>query len=176
MSIKGSFGVVIGIMLLTGCGTTNLRVVKSVSAPPKAVSLQIIDESPLKMSEEIAVDFREILKAGLRDEGIQVVADGESAMSVVGVIKSFTPGVRAFRHQYGGGLSIGTSKLHSDAGAAKIRSTWTLLDGAKEELGRCKIDGKLSDGFYGGSLDNMLKDVAEDVADFVKGAKQTPAE
>ncbi len=77
MRIKGCFGLVIGVfMLLAGCSTTNLRVVKSVPAPPKAVSLQVIDESPLKMSEEIAVDFREILKARLVDEGIQVVADG----------------------------------------------------------------------------------------------------
>ncbi len=92
MRIKGCFGLVIGMfMLLTGCSTANLRVVRSVPAPPKAVSLQVIDTSPLKMSEEIAVDFREILKARLVDEGIQVVADGGAPCLLSELSRALTP-------------------------------------------------------------------------------------
>jgi hypothetical protein len=159
MRIRGYLGLVIGaVMMLSGCSSAKLSVIKNVSAPPKTVSLKMNDKAGKKMPESNAADFQDILKDRLESEGIRVVPENKDVLAIVGDVNSYDEGSRALRYIVGFG-----------AGTGRVDSTWQLLHPEGEVLGKCDVEGKISGGFMGGSISNMHKDVAKEVVNFVKG-------
>ncbi|MBI1922511.1 MAG: DUF4410 domain-containing protein [Geobacter sp.] len=158
MKIKGFGLVVLSSMLITGCANTDLKVIKTASASPKTVTLSLVDRSSEHKLQEEILGLKEIVASKLQDEGIKVAGDPKDVVSLIGQFSNYDSGNRALRYFVGFG-----------AGKATYDSNWKLVSATGEEIGNCNVDGWLAMGLFGGSLNKMHEDLAEAVADCVKG-------
>jgi len=157
MKFKGFLTAVMMGFLVSGCANTDLNMVKKVHLPPMRVSLNIVNNTQSKDLEEELLGLKRILVMELQDQGIEVT-DLKDVASVTGEFKEYNSGNRALRAFVGFG-----------AGRITYDSNWKVVSAAGEELGICAIDGWRAMGFFGGSLSTVHKDMAEAVADCVKG-------
>jgi len=157
MKIKGVAAVVMSSLIVAGCSNTNLNMVKAVQLPPKRVSLEIVNKTGSNQLEEEMLGLKRILVEQLNDEGIEVT-DSKDVATVTADFKYYNSGNRALRAFVGFG-----------AGRIAYDSNWKVVSAAGNELGSCNIDGWRAMGFFGGSLSSVHEDMAEAVADCVKG-------
>jgi len=145
---------------LAGCASATLDVLSPVPVPVAAVKLAIRDDTGGDMTLDQLRALKRTLTHELEDAGIVVVPPSSSAtgVRVLGSVTSYDPGLRPMRFisRYG----FGTGSLDS---------TWLVADPHSSVLARCRIEGSVSTGTFGGSFDDVLDDTGKALARFLKG-------
>jgi hypothetical protein len=155
------------VTLPTGaCASASLEVLKPMTPPGLEAAVLQIEPGPAgQASEEEVTTFRNIVVETLADEGIAVTTGQPSGRTAVLIarIDEHDPGDQFLRWLVGFG-----------AGAGHLDSTWMVKDASGTEIGKARIQGTVSGGFFGGSYDSALSAVAVKVAAFLKGDHPPP--
>lgn len=169
-SIVVGFASILSLLLITvtGCATANLQVVKDVPPPPpKKVMVKIEGGQEVEMPKEALDSFRSMVTTALSKNGFQFAPTNpdSSSVALMGTITVYDPGNRFMRWFLPGGLGMF---------GGYFDSIWIVTDSKGVELAKAKIDGSIHGGVFGGSIDEVLTEAAERVADFL--AKKPPKE
>jgi hypothetical protein len=137
-----------------------LRVAKeSPAAIPRTVAMTIMAAPAANMPGEVLGNFRSLVLTALSQRGFQV-ASGKPAEPFVhlsGTVTLYDPGNRFGRWF---GLASG-----------KFDSRWMISDPKGAELSRARIDGGVTGGVYGGSIEDVFAEAAQRVADYLAGVR-----
>jgi len=145
---------------LSGCATATLDVVSPVPVPIDAVKLVVRDDTGGDMSLEQLRELKRALTHELEDAGIAVVAPSSPATSVrlLGNVTRYDPGLRPLRFVSRYGFGTGT-----------LDSTWLVADPRSSAASRCRIEGSVSMGTFGGSFEDVQEEAGKALARFLKG-------
>jgi len=140
------------LALLTGCNiTSNLHVMQPVTPPTEEITLSLRSSTPT-ISEERLSQLRTQLTTKLASEKIAVLpTPGPNTARLEGTVDHYDRGSRAKRAWLGSGFGT-------------FDSSWHVVDGAGREIGHCRIDGRLTGGWFGGSYEDLLDEIGERVA------------
>jgi hypothetical protein len=148
------------LLAATGCASATLDVLQPVPFAPRTIVLTLEDETDRGISDADLWSFRSALVRRLRDAGIAVVPPRRSeATQVVGQIVTYAPGNRAFRFFVGFG-----------AGTGELISTWQVRDATGDEVAACRIEGSVSLGTFGGSVEDVYDEMGRSLVRFLRGA------
>jgi len=160
MSWAVTRSVVLWVALLTGCASASLDVLIPVPVPVDSVKLVIEDETQGDVTPDQMRIFKRTLVGELQDSGIEVLAPSSTvpAARVVGRIERFDPGLRALRFvsRYGFGTGV-------------LDSLWIVEAPNSSALARCRIEGSVSMGTFGGSFDDVQEETGKALARFLRG-------
>ncbi|MEW6267763.1 MAG: hypothetical protein AB1689_00530 [Thermodesulfobacteriota bacterium] len=152
--------VVLAVVLTTGCATASLDVLVPVPVPIDNVKLVIEDETRGDVSPDQMRNLKRTLTAELEQSGIEVLAPSSTvpAARVVGRIESFDPGLRALRFisRYGFGTGV-------------LDSSWLVEDPYSNAVARCRIEGSISMGTFGGDFQDVQEETGKALARFLRG-------
>lgn len=145
--------------LMGGCAAATLDVVSPVPFAIDTVSIAILDDTGGDMSPDQMRSFKRIVTRALLADGIQVLPSParSGAPRVVGSVGLYAPGIRALRFvsRYG-------------FGTGGLESTWDVKSG-RDTIARCRIEGSVSTGTFGGSFDDVQEETGKALARFLKG-------
>ena len=147
------------LSLVLGCAAATLDVVSPVPIPLERVSLTVIDDTGGDMSPEQLRSFKRTVTHALLAAGIDVVPSPKpGAARVVGSVARWDPGFRALRFvsRYG-------------FGTGGLESVWDVRSSRSDTLARCRIEGSVSTGTFGGSFDEVQEETGEALARFLRG-------
>jgi hypothetical protein len=148
------------LLAATGCASATLDVLQPLPFAPRAVSLSIEDQTSGGVPSSDLWSFRSALVRQLRDAGIAVVpARRSEATQVTGEIVTHDPGNRAFRFFVGFG-----------AGTSEVISTWQVREATGDEVAACRIEGSVSLGTFGGSVEDVYDEMGRALVRFLRGA------
>ncbi|MGH2901016.1 MAG: DUF4410 domain-containing protein [Solirubrobacteraceae bacterium] len=148
------------LLLLVGCATASFQVTRPFDAPVQRLSLSFEPLTPTTMTAEQSSRLRTTLTSSLVESGISVVPAGEPEVpAVTGTIELYDPGNRPLRYFVGFG-----------AGRGSFRSVWRVTSSAGAEAGECRVDGSIAAGGFGGSYDEVLEKVGEELRNCLMGA------
>lgn len=143
----------------SACASAVLDVSSPVVFPVRTARLEIRDETRGDISAAQLRHLEEMLAGELRDSGIAVVEPRAGEVTdVVGTLESFDPGIRALRFV-----------THYGFGTGRMQSRWEVTDPRSEFPATCSIDGSISLGTFGGSFDDVEREVGRALARFLKG-------
>jgi hypothetical protein len=151
---------VAGSALAAGCATATLDVIRPVPVRLDAVALTLHDDSsdavtPDQMRELQRIVTRELLAAGID------VLPWESRLDVVrveGSIERYDPGIRALRFV-----------SHYGFGTGSLVTEWDVESQRSNSLARCRVDGSVSMGTFGGSFGDVERETGKALARCLKG-------
>ena len=104
--------------------------------------------------------FETAMRLQLDHAGITVEPEPSAhAPRVVGNVVRYEPGIRALRFV-----------THYGFGTGRVNSTWDVFDERSDAGARCTIDGSVSMGTFGGSIDDVQEKIGKELARFLKGA------
>jgi len=139
------------VFLSLGCATAKVEVLK---APPQRVNKVSLSFKPgpgARMTEDQQSRLRSTLTSALASSGIAVVSKTDGGVPALdGTIERYEPGNRALRYFVGFG-----------AGKASFASSWTLTEPSGAVISECRVTGSLSIGGFGGSYDDVLDKVGD---------------
>lgn len=148
------------VVLLTGCATASLDVLVPVPVPIDNVKLVIENATRGDLSPDQMRSLKRTVTAALEDAGIEVLAPSATTpvARVVGRIERYDPGLRAMRFisRYGFGTGV-------------LDSTWLVEDPYSNAVARCRIEGSISMGTFGGSFQEVQEESGKALARFLKG-------
>lgn len=148
------------VALATGCASATLDVHVPVPVPVTNVKLVVEDETHDGVSPDRLRSFKRTVTNELERSGIEVLAPSSSlpAARVVGRIERFDPGIRALRFisRYGFGTGV-------------LESTWLVEDPYSNAVARCRIEGSVSMGTFGGDFDDVQEETGKALARFLRG-------
>lgn len=155
--------VVAAVAPVLGCASATLDVVSPVPVPPRVVALAISDHTYGDMDGEQLRGLKRTVTRELLDAGIDVVPSTSKpgAVRVVGSILRYDPGIRALRFVTRYGLGTGV-----------LESEWDVVDGRSSTLARCRIEGSVSMGTFGGSFEDVEVETGKALARCLKGDLQ----
>jgi hypothetical protein len=146
-------------VLCGGCASATLDVLHPVPVALRAVSLSIDDATRGEVSQEQQKSLRGIVAQQLRDAGIVVLPEArEDAPRVRGTILHYDEGLRLLRFVTGFGFGTG-----------RVVTAWQVRQGRSNSIARCRIEGSVSLGTFGGSFEDVLEDTGRALARFLKG-------
>jgi hypothetical protein len=152
--------VIVAVVLLTGCATASLDVLVPVPVPIDNVKLVIENATRGDLSPDQMRSLKRTVTAALEDAGIEVLAPSATTpvARVVGRIERYDPGLRAMRFisRYGFGTGV-------------LDSTWLVEDPYSNAVARCRIEGSISMGTFGGSFQEVQEESGKALARFLKG-------
>jgi hypothetical protein len=159
MAAVPTLGLAMAVALVSGCAAVDLDVIRPVPLPVRAVALTVRDETPGDMSADDTEGFQIDVERGLESAGIAVVGAGtRGALRVVGSVVRYDPGIRALRYVSGYGLGTGS-----------LVSTWEVWDTRGRTVARCRIEGTVSTGTFGGSIGEVQEETGRALARFLHG-------
>ncbi len=164
MTTRGSKATVRMLALLagalTGCASASLDVLSPVPVPITAVKLAVRDDTGGDMSPDELKTLKRIVTEELEDAGIAVVGPSSPStdIRVLGNVTRYDPGLRPLRFVSRYGFGTGT-----------LDSTWLVLDPQSSQIARCRIEGSVSMGTFGGSFQDVQEDAGKALARFLKG-------
>ena len=145
--------------LTAGCASADLDVIRPVPFEIDRVVLMVHDDTAGDMSPSDVEAFRNTVLDELEDADIPVVdPDARGATRVQGTVERYDPGIRAIRYVSGYGLGTG-----------KMVTLWDVKDGRSQSVARCRIEGTVSLGTFGGSIVEVQKEMGRALARFLKG-------
>ena len=115
--------------------------------------------SGANMPGETLDSFRSWVLTALSQRGFQVTSDKPAVpfVHLSGTVTLYDPGNK-FTRWFG-------------AAGGRLDSTWTISDPKGAELSRARIDGSVTGGAWGGSVEGVLREAAERVADYLSGVR-----
>lgn len=145
---------------LVGCASASLDVLSPVPIPITAVKLAVRDDTGGDMSSDDLKALKRTLTDELEDAGIAVVGPSSPStdIRVLGNVTRYEPGLRPLRFVSRYGFGTGT-----------LASTWLVLDPQSSTIARCRIEGSVSMGTFGGSFQDVQEDAGKALARFLKG-------
>ncbi len=151
---------VIGIGILTSCGTAKTIVYDPVVIPGHVNQVQIARGSDtVPVSENIKSIFEKQLKKNLYADGI--IQSGPGGISLQYRFIQYSEGNRFARYMLGGIGNTGEASL-------TVEVIYFGCDGT--ELGKIHTEGKISSGAFGGSSDEAIKKAAEEIAHYTRNS------
>ena len=112
------------------------------------------------MNDEQKSRLRSTLTTSLVRKRVRVVpSHAEGAHALEGMITRYDPGNRALRYFVGMG-----------AGRGHFSSEWIVNDPSGNPVGACRVDGSIGIGVFGGSYDEVLDRVGNELAEYLRGA------
>lgn len=144
---------------LLGCASATLDVVSPVPVALDRVSLTVIDDTGGDMSPDQLRAFKRTVTHALLAAGIDVLPSPKpGAARVIGSVERWDPGIRALRFvsRYG-------------FGTGGLESVWDVRGTRSDTLARCRIEGSVSTGTFGGSFDDVQEETGEALARFLRG-------
>jgi len=145
--------------LVAGCASADLDVIRPVPFEIDRVVLTVRDDTRGDMSPSDVEDFRNTILDALEDADVAVVdPDARGASRVLGKVERYDPGIRAIRYVSGYGLGTG-----------KMVTVWEVKDGRSQDVARCRIEGSVSLGTFGGSIVEVQEEMGRALARFLKG-------
>ncbi|MBM4265884.1 MAG: DUF4410 domain-containing protein [Deltaproteobacteria bacterium] len=143
----------------SGCAAAELDVTRPVPIPLHAVTLTLHDRSRGEMSPEDQEALREIFVEQLEAARIRVLpASAPGAANVEGAVLEFDGGMRPLRFLTGYGLGTGS-----------FVTAWRVRTATSDDIARCRIEGSVSTGTFGGSYHAVLEDAGRALARFLHG-------
>jgi len=147
------------VALLTGCIFTDVNVTRPVTEPVGKVSL-VVTAAPGVMTAGQASQLRSLLTSALARSHVSQASVGDpGATALQGVVEQYTPGNRPLRYFFG----------LFGAGVGSFRSSWHVKNAAGAEIGECRIDGSIHNGWFGGSYNELLDRVGGDLEQCLHG-------
>jgi hypothetical protein len=114
------------------------------------------------MTPEESGALRMIINQSLLAGGIFMVSpDNKGVASVSGEITVYDPGSRGLRYCVGCGAGKGT-----------LMSSWSLKDASGATVGSCQINGSISAGTFGGSFEQVVEKVGQQLVRFLRGSRK----
>jgi hypothetical protein len=143
------------VACLTGCGTANTLVLKPNMSRDKFARAELIACKPnVDVPADVTNELESVIRKGLNEGG--AFSPGPD-LRILYTIISYNPGNRAARYLTGG---IG------DTGEGSIAVMVSYVDKDDRELAQTQVQGRIGSGFFGGSLDNAIAKVGEDIVRF----------
>ncbi len=152
--------VVAGLVATVGCASATLDVVSPVPIPVEQISIAVLDDTGGDLSPDQLRSFKRTMTRALLASGIDVLPSPSKggAPRLVGSVMRYDPGFRALRFvsRYGFGTGV-------------LETTWDVRDGRNNTLARCRIEGSVSMGTFGGSFDDVEQETGKALVRFLKG-------
>jgi hypothetical protein len=143
----------------SACASAVLDVTSPVVFRVRTATLVIRDETRGDISPAQLEHLEATVAAELRNSGIAVVPKGSAdATDVVGAVERYDRGIRAMRFV-----------THYGFGTGSLASRWEAMGPRSDAPATCSIEGSISLGTFGGSFDDVEKDVGRALARFLKG-------
>lgn len=146
---------VVGLILLSGCGAGRTLVMAPPDARVQVASLEVTEgRSTVPVPDEVKKGFQDKLQELLyKDGGFRKGQDLRLSYRFI----QFNPGNQFTRWFWGG---IG------NAGEGSLTIEVKYFDGASRELSTIQSEGKIGSGFFGGPFDLAVGKAAEEIADY----------
>lgn len=144
-----------------GCASATLDVVSPVPIPIEQVSIALLDDTGGDLTPEQLRSFKRVVTRALLGSGIEVLPAPSSrsgAPRVVGSVVRHDPGIRALRFVSRYGLGTGG-----------LETVWDVKDARSTTIARCRIDGSVSMGTFGGSFEDVEEETGKALARFLRG-------
>jgi hypothetical protein len=151
------------VALLAGaasaCASATLDVTSPVTYEIRMATVAINDATRGDMSPAQAQKLEDAIAGELRRSSISVVEPTTPhATSVVGKVVRYRPGIRALRFVAGYGFGTGA-----------LDTRWQVIDERSQTPAACRIEGSVSLGTFGGSFDEVQRDIGRALARFLRG-------
>jgi len=143
-----------------GCASATLDVVSPVPIPVEQVSIAVLDDTGGDLSPEQLRTFKRTMTRALLASGIEVLPSPSKAGAprLVGSVTRYDPGFRALRFVSRYGFGTGA-----------LETVWDVKDARSNTLARCRIEGSVSMGTFGGSFDDVEQETGKALVRFLKG-------
>lgn len=143
-----------------GCAAATLDVVSPVPTPIEQVSIALLDDTGGDLSPDQMRSFKRTVTRALLASGIEVLPSPPraGASRIVGSVVRYDPGIRALRFVSRYGLGTGG-----------LETVWDVKDGRSSTLARCRIEGSVSMGTFGGSFEDVQEETGRALARFLRG-------
>lgn len=143
-----------------GCASATLDVVSPVPVPVEQVSVALLDDTGGDLSPDQMRAFKRTVTRALLGSGIEVLPSPSKggAPRVVGSVTRYDPGFRALRFVSRYGFGTGA-----------LETVWDVKDARGGTLARCRIEGSVSMGTFGGSFADVEQETGKALARFLKG-------
>lgn len=152
-----------GSTLAAGCATATLDVVRPVPTRLDAVAIALHDDSSDGVTPDEMRELQRIVTRQLIAASIDVLP-WESRLDVVrveGSIQRYDPGIRALRFV-----------SHYGFGTASLVTEWDVESRRSDSVARCRIEGSVSMGTFGGSFRDVETETGKALARCLKGELQ----
>ncbi len=144
---------------LAGCGSVRLYVVKAIPTPQtQPIKLTLAVAPDVNMPKDAVDSFRTLITTSLSEKGFQFGSG--NALALAGTVTAYDPGSRFARW------------VHPGYRVGIFHSKWVVENQDGSELAKAIIVGSVYAGVFGGSFEDVLRDTAERVADFLTGRIQ----
>jgi hypothetical protein len=143
------------VVCLTGCGTASTLVLDPNKSADKFARVELIACKPnVDVPADVTNQLESVIRNGLNGSG--VFSTGPD-LRILYTFISYNPGNRAARYLTGG---IG------DTGEGSIAVTVSYVDKNDKELAKTQVEGRIGSGFFGGSMDNAITKVGDEIVKF----------
>ena len=142
-------------MMLISCGATNTLLLESPSEKTSSKTIKIVEaKSTVEVSSEMKENFNKLLKKEIYSKGKFSEGNG---ITLEYRFLQFNEGSRMARWLTGGFNNAGEGTLTVEA---------VIKNGNNFIIAKIQVEGKIVYGFFGGSIDRAMTQVAQGVAKY----------